>query len=86
MRNPDVNLHIDALVLDGFSPGDRYRIGEAVRLELARLLSEQGVPRPLTRGGAMARLDGGAFEVAPGSKAEVFGARVAQNVYEGLQK
>jgi hypothetical protein len=86
MRNPDVNLHIDALVLDGFSPGDRYRIGEAVRLELARLLSEQGVPRPLTRGGALTRLDGGAFEAAPDSRAEVMGARVAQQTYEGLGK
>jgi hypothetical protein len=86
MNKPDVNLHIDALVLEGFAHGDRHRVGEAVRLELARLLSEQGVPRPWTRGGAMARLDGGAFEVAPGSKAEVIGARVAQQVYEGLGK
>jgi hypothetical protein len=86
MKKPNVNLHIDELVLHGFSPGERHRIGEAVRLELARLLNEQGVPRLVTRGGARARLDGGAFEVAPGSKAEVFGARVAQQVYEGLGK
>jgi hypothetical protein len=86
MKNRDVNLYIDELVLHGLAPGERHRIGEAVRLELARLLTEHGVPRPLARGGAMARLDGGAFEVAPVSEAEVFGTRVAQQVYEGLGK
>jgi hypothetical protein len=86
MNKPDVNLHIDALVLEGFAHGDRHRVGEAVRLELARLLSEQGVPRPWTRGGAMARLDGGAFEVAPGSRAEVMGAQVAESVFRSLDR
>lgn len=84
MMPKNVELHIEELVLHGFSPGDRYRIGEAVEQELSRLLADRGVPESLERGGEVASVDGGAFEVAPGSKAEVVGAQVAKAVYEGL--
>ena len=42
-----IDLHIDKLVLYGFSPGDRYRIGDSVETELVRLLTEQGIPPTL---------------------------------------
>ncbi len=40
----DIVIEIDELVLHGFPPGDRYRIGEAVQAELARILGERGLP------------------------------------------
>ncbi len=52
-----VDLHIEELVLHGFSPGDRFRIGEAVELELTRLITEQGIPSSLSRDGEVARTD-----------------------------
>jgi hypothetical protein len=79
-------LHIEELVLHGFSPYDRYRIAAAVEAGLARLFSERGVPPSLARGGDMARLDGDAFEVAPGSRAEAIGGQVAQALYRGLNR
>ena len=81
-----IDLHIEQLVLHGFSPGDRYRIGEAVELELARLITEQGVPSSLRRDGELARMDGGTFNVSPNSRAEVIGGQVAQSVYGGFGK
>jgi hypothetical protein len=84
MRPQNVELHIEELVLRGFAPGERHRIGEAVERELARLFDEQGVPPSLARASGIERLDGGAFEVAHGSKAEVVGVQVAQAVYGGL--
>ena len=36
-------------MLHGFAPGDRYRIGDAVERELARLFAEQGVPPSLAQ-------------------------------------
>jgi hypothetical protein len=80
----NVALHIEELVLHGFAAADRYRIGMAVEQELARLFAEQGVPPTLANSGAVARLDGGAFEMAPDSQAETIGARIAQQVYGGL--
>ena len=81
---PDVRLRIEELVLDGFAPGDRYRIGEAVERELSRLLAERGVPSALAAGGEAPRLDAGSFELAPGSGPEAIGSRVAATVYGGL--
>jgi len=86
MKPENVELHIEELVLRGFAPGDRYRIGEAVERELARLLDEQSVPPSLAQGSEVAGLDGGAFEVAHGSKAEAVGIQVAQAVYGGLSR
>jgi hypothetical protein len=84
MKPQNVELHIEELVLRGFAPGDRYRIGDAMERELARLLAERGTPPSLARGSGIERLDGGAFEVAHGSKSEAVGVQVAQAIYGGL--
>jgi hypothetical protein len=86
MKPENVELHIEELVLRGFAPGDRYRIGEAVERELARLFTEEGVPPSLARRSGIERLDGGAFEVAHGLKAEAIGVQVAQAVFGGLSR
>jgi len=86
MKPENVELHIEELVLRGFEPGDRYRIGEVVERELARLFDEQGVPPLLARGSGIERLDGGAFKVASGSKPEAIGAQVAQAIFGGLSR
>ena len=74
-----VELHIEELVLHGFASGDRYRIAEAVQSELTRLLAEQGASPASDV--AVARLDGGVFEVSPGSKPEAVGRQVAQAIH-----
>jgi hypothetical protein len=79
-----IEVDIEELVLHGFAPGDRYRIGEAVEQELSRLLADRGVPESLEGGREVASVDGGAIEVATGSKAEAVGVRVAKAVYGGL--
>jgi hypothetical protein len=86
MTTSHIELHIEELVLHGFAPGDRYRIGEAVERELTRLLHERGIPPLLHRGAEVAYLDGGAFHVAPGSRAEVIGTQVAQAIYSRYQQ
>ena len=86
MKQKNIELNIDELVLHGFSPGDRHSIGEAVEQELTRLLADRGVPKSLERGGEVANVDGGAFEVAHGSRSEVVGTQVAKAIYGGLGK
>jgi hypothetical protein len=44
VTRPDVSVHIDELILRGVAPAERHRIGEAVRLELTRLIAERGLP------------------------------------------
>jgi len=86
MKSKNIELNIEELVLHDFSPGDRHRIGEAMEQELTRLLADRGVPQSLERGGEVAHVDGGAFEVAQGSRAQVVGAQVAKAAYGGLRQ
>jgi hypothetical protein len=79
----DIVIEIDELVLHGFPPGERYRIGEAVRAELTRILGERGLPGAW-RDGAAPRLDGGSFTIASGMPAVAIGAGAAAAVYQTL--
>jgi len=81
----NVELHIEQLVLHGFAPSDRHRIGAAIQQELARLLVEQGIPPGLAQGKTIGQLDGGAFEMRAGTPPRVIGAQIAQAIYGGLQ-
>jgi hypothetical protein len=81
----NIELHIDELVLHGFSSSDRYHIGDAVENELARLLTERSLPPMLSQGGEVAHLDGGAFHVGGPFKANTVGSQIAHAVYGGFK-
>jgi hypothetical protein len=80
----EVQVHIEELVLHGFSAADAPGIGAAVERELARLFAERGVPAALSGAAARDAVDAGAFEGSPERPAPDLGAKVAQSVYGGL--
>ncbi len=80
-----IEVHIEELVLNGFDPRDRHRIGDAVERELARLFAEQGVLGTLAEPAAIDRLDVDAFRVKPSYRPEKVGAQVAQAVYSSFR-
>jgi hypothetical protein len=80
----NIELYIDALVLHSFAPGDRVPIGEAVRLELARLLGQQGIPPWFAQGGEAPELRGSAIRIDHGATPEMVGKQVAAAVYGRL--
>lgn len=84
MKPHRIEINIEKLVLVGFEHADRYRIGEAVEQELVRLLTEQGIPSGLEKGGNISRLDGAAIKITLGSKASNVGINIAKSVYGGL--
>lgn len=81
-----VELHVEELLLHGFSPADRARVGAAVERELARLLAERGLPPGLAQGGEFPDLQGGSFRAAAGAPPEAVGAQVARAIYGGLAR
>ena len=83
---PNIEVNIQELVLHGFDPSDRYRIGAAVERELARLLSEQDLPSAFAQGANIAHVNGGAIEVAAGAPADRVGSQIAQAVYGGVSR
>jgi len=80
-----IDLHIDKLVLYGFSPGDRYRIGDSVETELVRLLTEQGIPPTLLADCNIRILDSGSFHLNETGKTGTIGSQIANSVYNGLK-
>jgi hypothetical protein len=75
-----IQLHIEELVLHGFAPGDRYRIGDAVETELRRLLAGQ-LPSSFRQNSEIDHLDGGEFKVTSGATPEAIGGHVAESVH-----
>jgi len=86
MKPPRIEVNIEELVLHGFDPRDRYRIGEAVEQELTRLFTEKGVPPGLEKSGDIPHLDGGSVKIESNLKASKAGVSIARSVYGGLRK
>ena len=82
----NIEININELRLHGFSHIDRYRIGEAMQLELTRLFTERDIPSSMVQGSEIGQLDGGTFNISPNSKAEVIGAQVANSIYNRFSK
>lgn len=80
----NIELHIEQLVLHGFEAGDREAIGEAVRAELVRLLTEKGLPASLEGGLEIGKISTGVFHVGHGESAGGIGEQVASTVHGGL--
>lgn len=80
----NIELHIEELVLHGFTPGDRQAIGHTFETELTRILLERGLPPLLAAGAELGTLTGGPFNTAPGDRPQAVGSRIAQSVYEGI--
>jgi hypothetical protein len=84
-QRPEIHLHIEELVLHGFAPGDRQRLGEVVEQELTRMLSEPPVSPALKKNVSLDRVDGGAFCMANPAKPAIVGAQIAGAVFGGIR-
>ncbi len=79
-----LDLRIDALVLEGFSPGGARRVGEAAGDALRELFDREGIPAELTTAGAVVALDAGAFAVPSGARPEAVGGLLARAIYRAM--
>lgn len=84
MKHGPIHLHIDELVLHGFDPADRHRIGDAVQRELHALLREGGLPEALRKD--LPRIDAGLIHSRPTARPAEFGGQIAQAVYQGFSR
>jgi hypothetical protein len=79
MTSASFDVHVEELVLHGFEPRSRYRVGGTVERELERLLAA-GLD-----GGVEARrvdfVDAGSFELDSSENSTEIGVRVARAAY-----
>jgi hypothetical protein len=78
----NIELHIERLILDGFSiePGRRAELQAAVEAELTRLLATGALSSELLSGGAVRLLRGGEIQVTSQTSAAQLGQHIAQAV------
>ena len=81
-----IELHIEELVLHGFSAGDRYRIADALQVELARLLTEENLSLSAAFDTRLESLDAGVFQVGSESKSGLIGGQVARALFRGVAR
>lgn len=81
-----VELTIERLVLRGIDETGAAAIGDALRAELERLLTEEGIPPSLRESRAVEYLDAGRVELEPGAGPGAIGARIARRLYTGWQR
>jgi hypothetical protein len=80
----DLELHIDALVLDGLSRVEGVRAGDAFARELVRLLERSSASPLLARSQTIDRLDAAAPLWSSPARSSDLGAAVARAVHRRL--
>jgi hypothetical protein len=81
-----IELHIEELVLHGFSAGDRYAIADGLQHELVRLMTEEKFSMPIPFDTRLESFDAGQIRVASGSRPSMIAGQVAHAVVGGLAK
>jgi hypothetical protein len=81
-RRPNIELHIEELVLHGVDPADRFGIGDAVELELTRLLATSQI----SAHGDVERINSGTRRLSTSANATTIGTEVARAVHGGLSR
>ena len=79
-----IELTIDELVLHGFDPRDRVRIGDAVERELTRLLQNTATGYTTLRLDDAAHVNGGEVRLSAGGPPAATGAGIAGAVHAAL--
>ncbi len=79
-----IEVHIEELVLHGFSPHDRYRIGEAVQAALHAHFAMNGLPPLLSVGGFTPYIDAGNFDMHTAQQPASSGENIATTIYKGF--
>jgi hypothetical protein len=82
MQNIEIN--IEEVVLHGFAPGDKRRIGEALEIALTQALSEKGITRSLNQSMDIPFTDAGSFPLQVNSKPATVGASIASSIHSQL--
>lgn len=82
MRNANLQLTIEHLVLPDLPPSQRLRVATIVEQELGRLWAEQGMPAAMA--GSSSKLEGARVEVAAGADVQDMGRQVAHAIYGQL--
>ena len=81
MKPREIEVHIEELILHGFDPADRWRIGDALQKELRGFLAANGVPSSWLS--SPERIEAGSISSASLTRPAQSGAEIAGAAYRG---
>ncbi len=84
----NVHVHIERLVLDGLplQPAQAPAVQSAVEAELARLLTADGLPPDLQRGGGRSGTRAADVALPPTTAPDHLGTRLGKAIHEGMNR
>ena len=80
----DIELNIETLLIEGYSPLDARRLKEAIEWELTRILGEQGLGNIKTTLVDLADLSLD-LQHAPSLSLNTTGGQIAKTLHQGIQ-
>jgi plasmid stabilization system protein ParE len=86
MAIPDIDLHIEELVLHGYTPSEARRAGAALQTKLGRLLSGRGLPKSLAASAEIPKIDTGQVRHPAAVGPEATGVEIARAIHGGLNR
>jgi hypothetical protein len=82
---PNIELHIDRLVLDGVSIQNLKLLGAVLEQELASHFENGGIPSSLMQDNHTSKLDGGRMNLRTGATSTSLGKDLANSIYAGFR-
>ena len=79
-----VELHIEELVLHGYTPSEARRVGAALQDELGRLLAGRDLPKSLAASAELPEIDAGQVRHPTSVGPEATGVDIARAIHGGL--
>ena len=77
-----IELHIEELVLHGFAANQRWQIGQAIEMEIAKLLQQHGLP--LNNTVQVTSLNAGNITLPVAAKPVNTGEQIAGAIYKTI--
>ena len=85
MKPPNLEVHIEQLIVEGFPDINRHQLGESVKQELERHFAEHGIPTSLSRNQVLAKVSPNTINVASNSNDRTLGTQIAKAIHGGLK-
>lgn len=84
INQQSIELHIEELVLHGFTPGQRYQVAADIQMELSRLFAERGLPASFNGGFHIDQLNAGSLQANNVADKTSAGSRIAGAIYNSF--
>lgn len=86
MKPKTINLHIDKIVLDGVGQLNRGQLDLAIKKELHRLISTQGLHSSFNQSGSVNQITAKPISLTGQIREKSLGNKIANSLYRGMKR